>query len=69
MEKRELIQKMYKIEELITGNLHELENFLNNKEKENYSVVNIIISKTNKMVTPGVSIDIPKYIIIFKYHE
>lgn len=58
---------MYKIEELITGNLHELENFLNNKEKENYSV--IIISKTNKMVTPGVSIDIPKYIIIFKYHE
>lgn len=60
---------MYKIEELITGNLHELENFLNNKEKENYSVVNIIISKTNKMVTPGVSIDIPKYIIIFKYDE
>lgn len=60
---------MYKIEELITGNLYELENFLNNKEKENYSVVNIIISKANKTVTPGVSIDIPKYIIIFKYHE
>lgn len=60
---------MYKVEEFITEDLHKLEEFLNYRAKNNYSVVQIIKNNITKWVCPGVSIDVTSYTIIFKYNE
>lgn len=60
---------MYKVEEFTTGNLYELEDFLNKREKDNYSVVQILQNRMKKYVTKEVSVDVPHYIIIFKHYE